>query len=232
MKLNETLTVLICCHSKDEFHDSLLQRALNSLVSQTYKTFKVVVVLDECWEDTEETVFAFADNMMSNGRLNIACYNKPKKEGLAVAKNFGINLCKTDWIAYLDADDSYEPTKLEVQREFLINNPDVDICGTQAWDVYNVGTSTENKKENCFAIGKYENDTQIKLRLPYENVLCHGSVMMRKNTLNKLGGYDIADYAKGREDYMLWQKAATQGFRFYNIPKRLYNYSMGTSVER
>jgi hypothetical protein len=47
-----TLTILICVHSTSNFNDELLTKAIQSLVNQTYKNFKTVIVLDECWDKT------------------------------------------------------------------------------------------------------------------------------------------------------------------------------------
>ena len=51
-----TLTVLVCVHSKNEFYDNLLIESLKSLEKQTYKDFKTVIVLDECWGNTENRI--------------------------------------------------------------------------------------------------------------------------------------------------------------------------------
>ena len=99
MKESDTISVLICVHSRDHEHDVLLQRALESLVRQTYADFETIVVLDECWEDTKGLVSRYTDV------LDIRIFERPHKHGLDIAKNFGLQRCSGDWIAYLDADD-------------------------------------------------------------------------------------------------------------------------------
>ena len=51
-----TLTILICVHSTNNFNDELLNKSILSLVNQTYKKFKTVIVLDECWSNTKEMI--------------------------------------------------------------------------------------------------------------------------------------------------------------------------------
>ena len=51
-----TLTILICVHSTSDFNDGLLNKAIQSLVNQTYKNFKKVIVLDQCWRKTNEMI--------------------------------------------------------------------------------------------------------------------------------------------------------------------------------
>lgn len=221
MKPSDTIDVLICVHSQDHEHDMLLQRALESLARQSYDNFKTIVVLDECHEDTKGIAQHYTDV------LNIRIIERPNKQGLAAAKNYGLKFCESDWVAYLDADDQWMDCKLEIQRQFLLNHPDVDFCGTEAWDFEN-GVM----RPNCFAVGQYETHEDIVKRLPQENILCHGSMMIRTRAIDSLGGYSANKSLLGREDYDLWQRAAANGFKFVKIPERLYIYSLNTSVPR
>ena len=221
MKESDTISVLVCVHSRDHDHDMLLQRALESLVRQTYAQFETVVVLDECWEDTKGLVASYASV------LDIRIFERPHKRGLAVAKNFGLRRCYGDWIAYLDADDQWMDCKLAVQRQWLLDHSDVDFCGTNAWDLID-GVMVPN----CFTTQQYITHKEIVKRLPQENVLCHGSMMIRKIALESLNGYSTERSCLGEEDWVLWQRAVAAGFRFGKVPERLYIYSLGTSVPR
>lgn len=221
MQETDSITVLICVHSQDTEHDRLLQDALESLVRQTYTDFDVVIVLDECWEDTRRIVDSYRDV------LDIRFFERPKKQGLAAAKNFGISKCNGDWITYLDADDRYLDCKLEVQRQWLLDHPEIDFCSTHAWDM-----SDGYMVPNCFSVTQDINHKTIVERLKQENVLCHGSMMIRKSALDTLGGYSIDKQWLGREDWELWVRAANAGYRFGKVPERLYVYTLGTSVPR
>lgn len=221
MKESDTISVLICVHSRDHEHDVLLQRALESLVRQTYAEFETVVVLDECWEDTKRLVQNYASV------LDIRIFERPHKQGLAAAKNFGLQRCSSDWIAYLDADDQWMDCKLQVQRNWMLQNPDCSFCFTEAWDNYD-GTLLPN----CFEVGQYRTHEQIKTALSNENVVAHGSAVIRRSALESLGGYRTDKSLLGREDWDLWQRAIVHDFKFYKISERIYIYSMGTSVPR
>lgn len=221
MKESDSISVLLCVYSRDHEHDMLLQRAMESLARQTYDNFEVVVVMDECWEDTRSIVDSYKDV------LNIRVFERPHKQGLAIAKNFGLQRCSGDWIAYLDADDQWFDCKLDVQREWLLNHPDVSFCGTNAWDLIN-----DVMVPNCFSVTQYSTHNDITTRLPLENVLCHGSMMIRRVALESLGGYNTEKKCLGREDWDLWLRARASGFIFGKVPERLYVYSFGTSVPR
>ena len=220
------LDILICVHSQSEFHDKLLRRALQSLVDQTYQDFNVVIVLDSCHNETKNVIAEF------NSKLRITDVEHTKIS-LAYAKNYGLKYCFGDWITYLDGDDSLEPTKLEEQFDFIAKNPQYDIVGTLAWDVYNVGTDQEYKTPSCFAEGQYDEDWKIRARLPIENVFTHGSLALKKSLLDKIGGYSENKKFLGKEDWhLLYNSMFYFNAKAFIIPKRLYNYSMGTSVER
>jgi glycosyltransferase involved in cell wall biosynthesis len=216
------VSVLICAHSQDENYDKLLCRALESLAIQSYDDFETVLVLDECWDGTRSAVKPY------EYVLNMRIYDRPHKQGLAIAKNFGLERCNGEWIAFLDADDRYMSCKLEVQMNFLEHNPHVSVCGTLAWDWYN----EFDMKPSCFQPGQYQTHDQVMQRLPSENVMCHGSIMVKHDALKAVGNYPTDKIYLGREDWELWQRMANAGFVFHNIPERLYIYSMGTSVER
>jgi len=199
----------------------LLQRALESLTRQTYCEFETVVVLDECWENTRALVDHYKDV------LNLRVLERPRKQGLAAAKNYGISHCTTNWIAYLDADDQWMDCKLEIQRNCLLRNTKVDFCGTNAWDLVD-GVM----HPNCFSVLQYSKHDEIVNRLSQENILCHGSMMIRRSALETLNMYRTDKALLGREDWDLWQRAAAAGFIFMKVPERLYIYSLGTSVPR
>lgn len=213
------LTILICVHSKNDLHDFLLLKSIDSLESQTYKNFDVLIVFDECWEKTKKLV---EDKKY---KLNIDFSIKEKKEGLAFAKNFGLEKIKTKWVGFLDADDLYEPEKLEKQMSF-INENDVDFLGTLSWNVH--GTNESNKYHG-FREGEYVTHEDIKKIIFNENVLTHGSMIIRKKCLDSLGGYQ---HKPGWEDWDLWQRAISNDYNFYQLQDRLYVYRIGTSVDR
>jgi glycosyltransferase involved in cell wall biosynthesis len=219
------IDVLICVHSQDDLHDRLLGRALESLVRQTYDEFSVIIVLDECWEYTKDIVGHY------EGVLDIYRYERPHKQRLAIAKNFGLKRCTGDWVAFLDADDMWDDTKLEKQVEYIQSN-DVDVLGTQAWDVYNPGEENEEVRPNCFEIGQYETHSQIGSKLAQENILAHPSLIIRREVLTDIGGYVEDSQYLGKEDWITWIRLFNSGCKFYNIPERLLFYSMGTSVPR
>jgi glycosyltransferase involved in cell wall biosynthesis len=218
--MNHSLTVLICVHSKNNFHDSLLLKSLESLEKQTFKNFKTLIVLDECWDNTEQKI------LNENLSLNLVIKKKNIKNGLSNAKNFGLSFVDTSLVSFLDADDLYIENKIEKQINFFEKN-NVDFLGTQAWNIN--GVDEENFFESCFKIGENETHEQIKNKIFFENCLTHGSMMIKMESLKLLNFYRNIT---GMEDWDLWKRAVEHGYKFYQIQERLYVYRLNTSVTR
>lgn len=215
-----TITILICVHSVTSTNDKLLVDALKSLENQTYKDFDVLIVFDECWQHTKLRV----ENTQFN--LNLKFLEKEKKEGLAFAKNFGLKHINSEWIGFLDADDLYMPKKLEKQIQYIKNN-NVDFLGTLALNRKNI--NDKNYTNSCIQSNKFETHEQLKNILFTENVLTHGSMLIKKSALDDLGDYH---HVIGKEDWDLWKRALNKGYKFYQLQERLYVWTFGTSVTR
>lgn len=230
-KFKHNITILMCVHSNSELHDVLLDFALNSLTQQTFKDFKVLIVADSCERKQTWDVF---DKYRSVLKINIIQH---KKSGLANAKNFGLTHVHTDWVGFLDADDMYTSTKLQQQVEYLQRNMQTDILGTHYYFVRHEAVVIDNHMqvnlgaltESCFDNKTYLTHEQILEKLFIENVMCHGSVLMRVDILRELM-YDPR--CVGFEDWDLWQRCIKAGYKFANLSSRCYIYSIGTSVPR
>lgn len=210
---------MICVHSNNDFNDILLIDAIKSLENQTYKNFKVLIVFDECWERTKIKIL----NQEFN--LDIETLDRNKKEGLSFAKNFGLKHITSEWVGFLDADDLYMSDKLLKQVEYIKKN-DIDFLGTLAFN--RIGRNN-NYYDSCFKINQYVSHNDIKNVIFKENVLTHGSMLIKKSCLDDLKGYNNV---KGMEDWDLWKRAIEKGYKFYQLQDRLYVYTIGTSVAR
>jgi glycosyltransferase involved in cell wall biosynthesis len=227
-----TVDTLICVHSTDKKHDKLLIEAVRSVLTGSVQPDNLVIVFDACHPGTEKEIAEVfdEDSLFDYIPLRNTKYipvTKAVKQGLAVAKNFGLKFCTSDIITYCDADDCWLNSKLELQKKF-IEDSGVDFCFTQSWDVRADGALVPN----CFPVGYATTHEQIESKIFSENCLCHGSAAIKRSVLEALGGYNADRRLLGREDWDLWQRAFQSGYKFFNIPERLYCYSLGTSVER
>lgn len=222
-----SLSILICVHSVSKDNDFFLMDALKSLINQTYKNFKLILVLDACHVNTKKMVKSFFCN---RNDFNVLIKEKNTKEGLAVAKNYGLSFVNTEYVAFLDADDLYEPTKIEKQIKFLQKN-DVDFLGTQAWNILAWRRDVNTKYPSCFRTFWYNTHEQIEKAIFTSNPLTHGSMMIKMSSLKHLNFY--RDFRpRGYEYWDLWKRGFKAGFRFHQLPERLYVWCGGSSVRR
>ena len=102
------ISVVIPTHNRCE----LLKRAISSVLNQTIRSKKIIVVDNGSTDNTYEMIYSLFPEIT---------YIHEKRRGVSIARNIGIKNCNSPWIAFLDSDDAWEPQKLEKQL-FFANN--------------------------------------------------------------------------------------------------------------
>jgi len=97
----------------------VMRRSVASVLGQTYTDFEIIVADDGSTDHTNSVVQSFADNRIRYLWL-------PNSGGPAKPRNVGIDEADSEWVCFLDSDDLWYPTKLEVVDQALALNPDVD----------------------------------------------------------------------------------------------------------
>jgi glycosyltransferase involved in cell wall biosynthesis len=95
----------------------LIGETIQSVISQTYTNWELLVIDDGSEDETEAVVSGFKDHRISYFRLNHTGY-------LGRVKNYGIRKSSGEYIAFLDSDDLWRPDKLEWQLKLLSQHPD------------------------------------------------------------------------------------------------------------
>ncbi|HHD80831.1 MAG TPA: glycosyltransferase family 2 protein [Campylobacterales bacterium] len=98
-------------------------RSINSVLNQSFNDFEVIIVNDASTDNSIDEVKKFNDK-----RIRIFHREQPGPGGYA-ARNLGIKEAKSDWVAFIDADDEWFPDHLERVRELIIKYPEVNIIG-------------------------------------------------------------------------------------------------------
>ena len=107
----------------------LISRAINSVLNQTFKDFEIIIVDDASKDNTEEVIGKIADN-------RIKYYRNPRNEGSAKARNIGIKISSGRYIAFLDSDDEWLPTKLDKQvSELAASSLKIGVVYTGTWRI-------------------------------------------------------------------------------------------------
>lgn len=163
----------------------LLRDALDSIDKQTVDDYEVLVVDDASSIDFEPIVDAYDD------RVRLITHEK--NQGAAAARNTGIEHANGEYVAFLDADDTWEPTKLERQRK-VVENDDLGLVYTGFVQYELDGTEWERYPE---ARGNIYLD-----ELERDRVHPTSTVMVRRDVLAEVGGFDTS--LPSRQDYDLW----------------------------
>lgn len=165
---------------------ALLRDALESVFEQTYDVFEVVVVDDNSSADIDAVVSKFSDARMISHEENL---------GAGTARNTGVKAANGTFLAFLDADDTWEPTKLEKQRAvFEQGDDDLGLVYTGFVQYELDGTEWERYPE---ASGDIYVD-----ELERDRVHPTSTVMVRRDVLEEVGGFDTD--LPSRQDYDLW----------------------------
>lgn len=163
----------------------LLRDALDSIDKQTVDDYEVLVVDDASSTDFEPIVDAYDD------RVRLITHEK--NQGAAAARNTGIEHANGEYVAFLDADDTWEPTKLEKQCK-VVENDDLGLVYTGFVQYELDGTEWERYPE---ARGNIYLD-----ELERDRVHPTSTVMVRRDVLAEVGGFDTS--LPSRQDYDLW----------------------------
>lgn len=182
---------------------SFLDKAVKSVLSQTYGDFELVIVDDGSKDDTSRVVSGFYDPRIR--------YIIQDNKGPAAARNLGIRNAKGDYLAFLDSDDWWCEEKLGAQLNEMEKRPGYFISHTQEiW--YKNGALLNQKKKHEKHHG-YIFDRCLPLC-----VVSMSTAMIKKGLFDEVGLFDEA--MPCCEDYDFWLRASVK-YEFLLIDKPL-----------
>jgi len=164
-----------------------VNRAIDSVLRQSYQNFELIIVNDGSTDATDEWLVRYNDPRLLFFRI--------KNGGVARARNFGVSKAKADWLCFLDSDDVWHRHKLSEQLRFHDKNRDYLISQTD--DIWIRNSKRVNKMKKHEIREGYIFKDSLKLCL-----VCCSSVMIHKKLFNDLGGFD--ENLETCEDYDLW----------------------------
>ncbi|HVP86291.1 MAG TPA: glycosyltransferase, partial [Rhizomicrobium sp.] len=175
-----------------------LARALDSVLAQTVQPREIVVVDDCSKDDTIKLAQSYADNGVRVVALN-------KQSGAAGARNAGIYAAKGEFIAFLDSDDEWLPTKLEKQMAAMETDKNLSLVSCASNLILPNGT-------DCGDVYGGRRPTVGPLAwkaLLVSNYIATPTVVARRDHLVSLGGFDRN--LKIGEDQDMWIRLALVG---------------------
>lgn len=176
--------------------ESTIAATLASVCGQTYPHIEIIVVDDGSTDSTAMQVEALAAH---DARIQLFCQTN---RGVASARNLAIEQSKGDLIAPIDADDLWNPVKIEKQVKRLLHEPSNCVL------VYNWSYHIDRESSVIGRTRLSHRAGQERELLCKYNIVGNGSTpLMRKSALLACGGYDYTMQdmnAHGCEDYKLY----------------------------
>ena len=179
------ISVIICCYSGEK----TIESCLNSLFNQDLENslFEVIIVDDGSLDDSAKLINKFLKESISKQHQNFRYFRK-KNEGLSIARNFGLDKCKSELVVYIDEDALVYHNYLSVIIEYFKTNSIVNCLGGKV-ELYN--------KDNKFAL--LIQDSIFSLYMKNENSIIGTNMAFRKSFLNEVGGFQPEFTYRGDE---------------------------------
>jgi Glycosyl transferase family 2 len=178
-----------------------LAASIESVLAQTHSDFELIIVDDGSTDGSAIIADRYA---RMDPRLRLV---RQPNQGVAGARNTGLEVARGEWVACLDHDDLMLPRRLERQIAFIAEHPDVKAFGSVCQYI-----NEEGRPRGGHTIGapvRSRADLDALLKKGRLIGLIHPSVMMHRDTIRSLGGYDPA--MEPAEDLDLWMRVAEAG---------------------
>ncbi len=184
-------------------NENTIKQSLDSILNQTYKNIEILVIDDFSTDTTFEILKDYSLKFK-----NLKIFQNNENIGLTRSLNKLINLSSGFYIARQDADDISKNNRLEYQHKYITKNK-LDFCTSRAINI---------KTGNSMRLITYY--VPKKILVNYKNPFIHGTLLIKKNVLKEIGGYDEDFYYS--QDYKLFDTLLTKRYKYKNIFKPLY----------
>lgn len=192
-------------------HARYLTKALDSIISQTFQNWEVIVVDNYSTDETDIVMEDYRDDRIR--------YYKINNEGvIAKSRNKGIQEAHGEWIAFLDSDDWWTTSKL--QKCCNVMNDTLDLI----YHDMNIFHDGKGKISNKIMRSRRLIKPVLNDLLIGGNCIINSSVVVRRKILNQVNGIDENRDLITAEDYNCWLKIAdiTENFYYLNQPLGVY----------
>ena len=169
-----------------------LQRAIDSVLAQTFKPYEIIIVDDGSKDGTKEWLLQNYPSVQ---------YIHQPNNGVSSARNKGIQISQGSWIALLDSDDEWMPEKLEYQSRFLEMNRDSSFCHTNEIWIRNGVRVNQMKKHKKYGGDIFKHCLDICRISPSSSII-------KKDVFEEVGAFD--ESLTVCEDYDLWLRVTAK----------------------
>lgn len=204
------VSVIVPVFNKSAF----IARCVRSILNQSLSDFELIIVNDGSTDDSMGIVAGFSDP-----RIKV---HHQRNSGPGAARNFGIKNSSAQTIAFLDADDEWLPTYLEESVALLDLNARV-ACVTSGYFEYPAGHSSApywSRRGITDGVVRVEPELRPEDLVSKLAYMSCWSTVVRREVINRLGGFYDRDRCRYAEDSFLWLKVLlNEPVRFSTVPR-------------
>lgn len=199
------VTVIIPVHNGQDY----IGAAITSIIQQSFAELTLVIVDDASTDATAEIVRSYTDS-------RIQFIQHTKCMGVSASRNHALDITKTPYVAFLDADDIAYMLRLEKQIEYLENNRDVVLIGSLVDYIDSHGELLFSEQ-----IGQRPSEPAVlRMELLKRACILPSTATGLTAAIKEAGGFPRQNYA---EDHDLWCRLATK-HDLAIFPERLVAY--------
>ncbi|WP_169718980.1 glycosyltransferase family 2 protein [Aequorivita capsosiphonis] len=207
-------SIVIAVYNKERY----IADTLKSVLEQTYQHFEVVILNDGSTDNSEAEILKFKDPRIR--------YFSKENQGAGAARNFVIKEAKHEYIALLDADDSWLPFYLQEQAKLIADFPNESVFATaidieKQSKIYASEYSVPNLQKDEVRVVDFYSASCLN------SILTSSSTVLHKKVFSKIGYYNPS--IKSGQDTDLWIRLGLEySVVFLNKTCAVYQYALAS----
>lgn len=209
--MEKLISVIIPTYNRSD----KIERAINSVLNQSYKNIEIIIIDDNA-KNKEERIKT--RNIVKKYK-NIKYIENTENLGGALTRNVGIDNAQGDYIAFLDDDDEFVYNKLELQMKLMLEK---EKEGRNVALIYCYKRLIDSNGNTKF-IGKMDYEGCCLFEHMKNCIETTSTWLCKKEALIKVGNFENV---KAHQDNILLMKLLGYGYEIYRVPEILLNFYM------
>lgn len=214
MGINPLVSVVMPAYNAEKY----IAESIESVLKQTFTDLELLIVDDGSNDQTGAIVNGF---VMADKRVKLLNQNRGRQ---GKARNLAIKNSRGKYIAFLDADDTWLPGKLQAQVDVLQRRTEIDLVFCPGYIV-----AEHHETEYFYVTVKEWNKEEDMETFIDMNQIPILSAIVKKQALIDAGFFNEEPSIQNIEDYHLWLKLLGNGCRFLSTPEFLFHYRVHAS---
>jgi len=202
-EITPAISVIMSVYNSEQY----LQESIDSILDQTFNDFEFIITDDCSTDGSFEIIKSYA---MLDKRIKY--FRNSENIGLTKSLNLMLDIAKGKYIARMDSDDISMPDRFSKQFDFMENNPEIGVLGTNIRFFGNYNADSDLPTSN--------ND--LKAELLFRDMIMHPTVMIRRSVMDENNLRYDEDF-RISQDYDLWGRMI-RFTEFANMPEILLKY--------